>query len=83
MLGGLNGRRFIQISFVVDIEFAKRILQAEDLALLELWIFSAAAFISQERMKRTSRTYFCNLIIFMLAVLLPARRSRWLLAMEQ
>ena len=46
MLGGFDGSRFIQVSFIIGIEFTEGILQPKDLALLELRIFPAIALIS-------------------------------------
>jgi hypothetical protein len=41
LLGGLNDGRLVEIPFVVDVELAEGILQAKDLALLELGVLSA------------------------------------------
>jgi len=38
-LGSLNDRRFVNVSFVVDIELAKGILETENIGLVELRVF--------------------------------------------
>lgn len=38
-LGSLDDRRFVNVSFVVDIELAKGILETENIGLVELRVF--------------------------------------------
>jgi hypothetical protein len=45
-LGGLDCSSFVNVSFVVDVELAEGILQAEDLVLLELRVFPALRRVS-------------------------------------
>ena len=39
LLRGFDRRGLVQVSFIINVEFLKSILQAEDLVLLKLWIF--------------------------------------------
>lgn len=41
LLGRLDDRGLVEVTLVVDIELAEGVLQAEDLALLKLWVFPA------------------------------------------
>ena len=82
LLGGLDDRGLVEIALVVDIELAKGILQPEDLALLELGVLPArnALLATVEAggcvSNRTGPTYFCSLIMFILAEDCESERSR-------
>lgn len=41
LLGGLDDGRLVEVAFVVNVELPEGILQAKDLALLELGVLSA------------------------------------------
>jgi hypothetical protein len=43
LLYGADSAGFVEVAFVVGIEFAKGILEAKDIALLKLGIFPASA----------------------------------------
>jgi hypothetical protein len=41
LLRRFDYRRLVEVALVVDVELAKGVLQAKDVALLKLWIFPA------------------------------------------
>jgi hypothetical protein len=75
LLRRLDHRRLVQIALVVNVELAEGILQAEDLALLELRVLSARnamlAAVAVEAggvaWRGAGATYFCSLMMFMVA----------------
>jgi hypothetical protein len=74
LLGALDDGALVEVALVVDVELAEGILQAKDLALLELGVFPvrngllATVEASGCREKGGAPTYFCSLMMFMLAV---------------
>jgi hypothetical protein len=73
LLRCLDHRRLVEIALVVNVELAESILQAKDLALLELGVFPVrkallAVMEAHGVAWKTRATYFCSLMIFMAAV---------------
>jgi hypothetical protein len=86
-LSSLDRGRLINVSLVIDIEFAESILQTEDLVLLELRILPVPLQVSKDSRNQGSQTivkaYLCNLITFILVVFVvdlyfePWKGLRW------
>jgi hypothetical protein len=55
LLGGLDGGGLVDVALVVDVELAKSIRQAEDVALLELGVFPR--LVSGQAQRRTTHVY--------------------------
>jgi hypothetical protein len=82
LLRGLDDGALVEVALVVNVELAEGVLQAKDLALLELGVFSVrnALLATVEPdgcwARQLAPTYFCSLMMFMLAVRVDRSRVR-------
>ena len=74
LLRGLDDCSLVEVALVVNVELPEGILQAKDLALLELGVFPVrnALLATVEPNgcyeRELATTYFCSLMMFMLAM---------------
>lgn len=74
LLRGLDDGSLVEVALVVDVELPEGILQAKDLALLELGVLPVRnAWLATVEpngccQRELALTYFCSLMMFMLAV---------------
>lgn len=79
----LDDGGLVNVALVVDVELAEGVLQAEDLALIELGIFSAhngglaVSGMGRRRgaVRARARAYFCSLMMFMMTSVCELERD--------